>query len=124
MEIIEDKENFLLNRREVKVIVEAEKNPGFEEAENMISEQFKVEKENIIVKGIKGKFGRNTFLITAFIYKSKEDKEKIERKKKEKAGTQPAQEIQQTAQPTAITTQPSQTQEQTPQTQPKAEEKK
>ena len=85
MKIIEDKENDLLNRREVKIIIEAGKNPSFEEADNLIIKEFKAEKENIVVKSIKGKFGRDTFLITAFIYKSKEDKEKLEKKKEKKA---------------------------------------
>ena len=80
---IEDKENFLFNRKEVKIIVKAEKNPSYKEAENSISEQFKTNKENIVIKHVKGKFGRNTFLISAFIYKTAEDKEKFEPKKKQ-----------------------------------------
>lgn len=86
MEIIEDKNNSLLKRREVKVIAEAEKNPSMQEASKIIAEQFKSQEENISVNQIKGKFGRNTFLITAKIYKSKEDKEKTEPKPKEKKG--------------------------------------
>ena len=84
MNIVEDKDNFLFNRKEVKVIVEAEKNPSYEEASSIVSEQFKSEKDNVLIKEVKGKFGRNTFLISAFIYKTKEDKEKFEPKKKEK----------------------------------------
>jgi len=84
MKILEEKENNLLNRKEVKIIVEAAKNPSFQEAENWIAEKFKAEKELIVIKGIKGKFGRNTFLITSFIYKSKEAKEKLEKKKEKK----------------------------------------
>ena len=80
----EEKENFLLNRREVKIIVEAPNTPNYEEAAKLISEKFNAEKENLVIKGVKGKFGRNTFLISAFIYKSKEDKEKTEPKVKEK----------------------------------------
>ena len=93
---IEDKENFLINRREIKFIVESEKNPGFDETINLIAEHFKSEKDNLEVKQIKGKFGRDTFLVSVFIYKSKEDKEKFERKKEKKAApgavasTQPA----------------------------------
>ncbi len=83
MQILEDKENFLMNRREMRVVVEAEKNPSYEQATNMISQEFKADKENIVIKQVKGKFGRNTFLISAFIYKTKEDKERFEPKKKE-----------------------------------------
>ena len=84
MEILEDKENPLFNRKEVKFIVQAEKNPRYDEAANIVSEQFKAEKDNIVVKLVQGKFGIDTFLVSAFIYKTKEDKEKFEPKKKEK----------------------------------------
>jgi ribosomal protein S24E len=84
MQVLEDKENFLLNRREVKVIVEADKNPTYEEALNLLIEKFKVAGDTVAIRQVKGKFGRNTFLISAFIYKSKEDKEMFEPKKKEK----------------------------------------
>lgn len=100
MRVLEEKENFLTNRKEIKIIAEADKNPTFQEAENLIVKEFKSDKENIVVKGVKGKFGRNTFLISAFIYKSKEDKEMFEPKVKGKKGqeqTQPAE--QKTEQP-------------------------
>ena len=84
METVEDNNNFLTNRREVKIIVEAEKNPSFEEASDLIVKEFKADKELVVVSGIKGKFGRNTFLIQAVIYKSKEDKENFEGKKEVK----------------------------------------
>lgn len=83
-DILEEKKNFLINRKEIKVIVKAEKNPNREEASSILEKEFKADKENIVVKGVKGKFGRNTFLISAFIYDSKEDKEKFEPKEKEK----------------------------------------
>lgn len=90
METIEEKENNVLNRKEVKVIVEAPKSPGFDEAVSVICERFKCEKDNVAVKSIKGKFGRNTFLISSFIYKTKEDKERTEPKSKKKTQTQTA----------------------------------
>lgn len=88
MKIIEDKNNEVLGRKEVKIIVEAEKNPGLVRASELISSQFKSLGELVVIKKVAGKFGRNTFLIEAFIYKSKEDKEKIEPKKTKKAGKQ------------------------------------
>lgn len=84
MKVIEDKNNSLLKRREIKVIVEAEKNPSMQEAGKLILEHFKAQEENVAIKQIKGKFGRDTFLITANIYHSKEDKEKTEPKAKKK----------------------------------------
>jgi len=85
MKIIEDRQNELLNRKEVKLIVEAGKNPNFPEALKLVADKFKVQEDLISVKEIKGKFGRDTFLISARIYKSKEDKDKLEKKKEKKA---------------------------------------
>jgi ribosomal protein S24E len=82
MKIIEDKQNDLLNRREIKMVVEASKNPSFPDALKLISEHFKTSEELVEVYEIKGKFGRDTFLISASIYKTKEDKNKTEKKKK------------------------------------------
>lgn len=81
MKVLEDKNNELLSRREIKLVITSEKNPSFPEAENLISENFKADKELIIINGIKGKFGRDTFLISARIYKNREEKEKLEKKK-------------------------------------------
>jgi len=84
MKTIEDKPNSLFNRREIKIIVKAEKNPSFQEVRKLIAEQCKANEEVIEVYGIKGKFGRDTFLISASIYKTKEDKEKFEKKQEKK----------------------------------------
>ena len=78
MKVIEDKKNPLLNRREVKVIIEAAKNPSMPETVEIISEEFKSEEDKIVIRYVRGKFGRNTFLIGAFIYNTKEDKDKTE----------------------------------------------
>lgn len=98
MDILEEKENFLTNRKEVKFIVKAEKCLNYDEALGIIAEKFKVASELVVIKGVKGKFGRNTFLISAFIYKSKEDKEMYDKKKKGKA-EQVQEQTQQSAQP-------------------------
>lgn len=84
MKIIADKDNPILNRKEVKVIVEANKNPSFEEAAKLLTQQFKANEKAIAIKGVWGKFGRNTFLIQANIYKTEEDKNKTEPKSKKK----------------------------------------
>jgi ribosomal protein S24E len=83
MEVIKDFKNGLLKRREVKVVVKEESNPGFTKALQIISEEFKAPEENIVMRGVGSKFGRNTFLIDAFIYDSVEDKKRIERIKDE-----------------------------------------
>jgi ribosomal protein S24E len=82
--IIEEKQNPLFKRKEVKIIVESPVSPTLKEAEKIISEKFSSNEENTKIKTINGKFGRNTFLISANIYSSKEDKEKTEPKAKEK----------------------------------------
>ena len=91
-QILEEKTNELLARKEIKVIVEATKNPSVDEAFALIIDKFKVDRDCIAIKLIKGKFGRDTFLVEAHIYKSKEDKEKIEPRKKVKKGAEQAQE--------------------------------
>ncbi len=83
MEKLQEKENFLTKRKEVKVVIERDKNPSYEEAKQIISDEFKSDKERIIIKKVKGKFGRDTFLISAFIYDSKEDRERFEGKEKQ-----------------------------------------
>jgi len=76
MKIIDDFKNELLKRQEIKISLEAEKTPSFEEARKIISEHFKKAEEVIEILGIKGSFGSNEFKIEAFIYDSKEDLEK------------------------------------------------
>lgn len=78
MKAINDLKNDLLKRREVKVIVESSGNPGFANAAKTIAEQFKAKEDVIVINNVKGKFGRDTFLIDAFIYNSKADKDRIE----------------------------------------------
>jgi len=82
MNILKDIKNGLLKRREVKVVVDAEKNPGIASSVDMIAEKFKAVKDTIAIKNVKSKFGRSTFLIDAFIYDSVEDMKRIEPKAK------------------------------------------
>lgn len=84
MNTIKDFKNDLLKRREVKLVVDSDRNPGLENAVKMIAEHFKSKEDVIVVKTLKSKFGRDTFLIDAFIYNSAADKDKFEPKKKEK----------------------------------------
>lgn len=85
MKILWDNENNLLNRRESEVLVESVKNPSFSEISKMLAEHFKIGEEVLAVRGIKGKFGSNAFLVSFSIYKSKEDIDRIEKKPKQKA---------------------------------------
>ena len=75
MEVKKDIRNDLMGRKEVSVILEYEKNPGFAEAAKLIAEHFKANEENIMVENVKSRFGAKTFLIKASIYDNKESKE-------------------------------------------------
>src|SRR3989344_5061981 len=85
LDIIKDFRNDLLKRREVKLVLEEESNPGYTKSKEAIAKKFKSPEVNIVVKHLKSKFGRKTFLIDAFIYDSEEDRKRIEHDKKESA---------------------------------------
>ena len=82
MEILEDKNNFLTNRRELNFLLESDKTPSYSESLVILEKEFKINPENSVIKAVKGKFGRSKFFISAFVYNSKEDKEKFEPKPK------------------------------------------
>ena len=75
-DILKTESNILLGREELRFMIKADKTPSFAEVLKIAAEQTKKPEENIFVEGIKGKFGRESFLIKAYAYKSKEDKEK------------------------------------------------
>ncbi len=127
MKVLQDKQNELLNRKEIKIVVEAGKNPTFDEATEIVAKEFKANKEGIKIKKIIGKFGRNTFLITANIYKNKTDLDKTEvKKKKEIEEEKKAAEEAKKAEEEAAKQKQEQTTEQpqTPSTEEKQEDKK
>ena len=88
LKIIKQRENSLFNRKEIEVSVEASVAPKMKETEEFIAKEFSSHIDNIKIKKIKGRFGSNKFIITASIYNSKEDKDKIEKSKKKKENKQ------------------------------------
>lgn len=84
MKVLKDFKNPLLNRREVKLVVEHSGNPGFVKAQELVAGHFKADSNAIAVKALKSKFGRDTFLLDAFIYDSVEHKTRVEPKVKVK----------------------------------------
>jgi ribosomal protein S24E len=82
VEVLSNKKNPLLKREELKLIVFQESNPSFSEAAKIVSEHSKKPEDDTAIKAVKGKFGRKSFLIEAYVYHSKADKEAIEAKKK------------------------------------------
>lgn len=82
MKILEEKENSLFNRKELKLEIESDVTPSHAEIEKLISEKFSADAEKIKINKIEGKFGVRKFLVLANIYNSKEDKENFEIKTK------------------------------------------
>ena len=85
LKIIEEKENQLFGRKEIKAALESDITPSRTQILELLSEKFGVPKENIKIKGIRGNFGTNGFSIEANIYNSKEEKDFVELKKKKEA---------------------------------------
>ena len=84
LKILHEKENPLFSRKEIRIIVNADKTPSKEESLKLLSSNFSVSPECISIKTIKGKFGRDEFTITANLYKSEDIKNRIEPKLKKK----------------------------------------
>ena len=82
--IVEEKQNPIFNRREIKIIIDSDRTPSKEDSLKTLSEKFSISPECITIKTIKGKFGRKEFIITANLYKSESIKNKIEPKLKKK----------------------------------------
>lgn len=87
--ILEEKENPLFNRKEVKFNIDAQVTPSKADVGKFISEKFSAQPETIKIKGIHGGFGSKTFTISSNIYKTREDLEKTEPKQKEKEKVKP-----------------------------------
>jgi ribosomal protein S24E len=78
IKILEERENLLFNRKEIVINVETDVTPKLEEARNIVSEEAKVPVENVKIKKVEGSFGKREFKIHCFVYKTKEDKEKMD----------------------------------------------
>ncbi len=76
MDIKKNTRNELFNRQEISFLAEDGKNPSFSEMKKLVSEELSKPEENIDVYNVKGKFGRNTFLVKAYVYDSFADLEK------------------------------------------------
>ena len=83
-EIIEEKQNPLLDRKEVKVTVESTSSPSKVDALKLIAEKFSTPEENVKLEKVASRFGSTKFTILAKIYSSKEAMNRVEPKLKEK----------------------------------------
>src|SRR3989344_1230753 len=88
MEITKEFRNDLLKRKEISLILEADKNPRFDEMKKQIAEHFKKHEDVIDVYNINGSFGSSEFKIDAYIYDSLDDLKKAERKTKKQKETE------------------------------------
>lgn len=86
MEIVKETKNDLLKRKEILFKLDSDSNPGFETARKTLADKMKVEDDKIAIKFVKNNFGTHSFIVEAFVYNSKEDKERIEPKVKPKKG--------------------------------------
>ncbi len=82
MKVVKEVKNDLLKRKEVQILVESSGNPGLASSLKTVADKFKVSEDLVAVKQLKGKFGRDTFLIKANIYETKQNKDLIEPKLK------------------------------------------
>jgi ribosomal protein S24E len=80
--IVTQKQNPAFNRKELVLSVDTNVTPKISEAEAFIAKEFSSSAENVKIREIKGRFGSTNFIITANIYSSKEEKDKIEDKAK------------------------------------------
>ena len=85
MKIEKDFKNTLLRRREIQFFIESKDNPGFENSRKIVVEKLKVPEDNVAIKSVRNNFGTHDFFVEAFVYDTKEEKERIEPKFKEKS---------------------------------------
>jgi ribosomal protein S24E len=79
---INETKNLVFDRKELQATIHSEIAPSNKEVITLLSKKLSVPEEGIKLKGIYGEFGAKEFKIKANIYKSGEDKNKIERKTK------------------------------------------
>jgi len=87
IKIIEEKQNPLFKRREVKLSVVGDVIPSKDEVDKFLSEKYKSDPSKIRIKKIDSKFGSKEFIIEANIYDSEEEMfatERFSKKEKEK----------------------------------------
>ena len=91
LKIINEKDEPLLSRKEVTAELYFEKaaTPSNDKVKKNISSQLKADEKLIVIKKIDSHYGTTEAVVTAVVYTSKEEMEKIEPKKKEKKEKKP-----------------------------------
>ncbi len=80
--LVEERENPLFNRKEIKFEISSEVTPSRMEIGKIVSEKFSAEPKKVKIKKISGKFGSKNFSVNIFIYKTEEQKNRTEIKRK------------------------------------------
>ena len=81
LEVIQDRKNPLLNRRELDIIIAYESGtPKRDEVREEISKKFGVEKDRIIIEKMESLFGANKAKAHVHIYDTAEHAKRYERK--------------------------------------------
>tara|TARA_Y100000310_G_scaffold234890_1_gene237911 strand:+ start:764 stop:1252 length:489 start_codon:yes stop_codon:yes gene_type:complete len=78
MQILEQKDNKLLNREEVIVELTSETIPSKVDVTKQIAEELKKPEENVVIGKINTNFGNQTFKVSAKVYDDSESKDKYE----------------------------------------------
>lgn len=85
---IHEIKNPVFERREIEGTITADKAPSNKETTNLLAKKLSVPEDTIKIRGIYGKFGIKEFQLKAHVYKSKEDKNNIEKKNKKEIETE------------------------------------
>lgn len=80
--VLSERENHLFNRKEVRIQIPSQVSPSYKEVEEFCAKHFNTSEDAVKIKNLKGKFGSKEFVANVNVYKSKHDKDKIERKSK------------------------------------------
>jgi ribosomal protein S24E len=79
---IHETKNLVFDRKEIEAEIHSEITPNNKEVIIFLAKKLSVPEDAIKLNGIYGEFGSKEFKIKANVYKSKEEKNKIERKTK------------------------------------------
>ncbi|MBI2044320.1 hypothetical protein HYT24_03075 [Candidatus Pacearchaeota archaeon] len=81
-EVIHEKDNPFFGRKEIIIKIKKETHPNQVEIKKTISEKYSSDPKHIKIKKISAKYGTKEFSVSAFVYKSEEEKKIVEIKKK------------------------------------------
>lgn len=81
--VIQEKDNPLFSRKEIKLAVAADVTPSMAEAKKIVAEKYSSDEDLIRVREVQGKFGSSVFSVVADIYSSKEEFNRIVKKTKQ-----------------------------------------